>query len=70
MVELVAECSRHDVIRKLRRVVAEKIPLLSRETDFVGDHLIEIRWLDIPVMDCGGSGMVVEMIAVGEPLDE
>lgn len=70
MVDLVAESSRHDVIRKLRRVLKEKVPLLSRETDLLGARLVEIRWLDIPVMDCGGAGMVVEMIAVGEPLDE
>ena len=67
---LIAESSRTDVLRKLRRVVRDRIPLLSHETDHVGAGEMRVRWLDIPVLDCSGSGAVVEMIAVGEPLDE
>jgi PAS domain S-box-containing protein len=70
VVDLVAECSRLGVLAKLRRVINEQIPLLSHEYDYAEGKLARIRWLDIPVMDCGGSGVVVEMMAIGEPLDE
>ncbi len=68
--DLIAESSRDDVLRKLRRVLQHRIPLLSHEIDHVDGKEMRIRWLDIPVLDCGGSGIVVEMIAVGEPLDD
>ena len=70
MFALIAESSRADVLRKLRRVLRDRIPLLSHETDHVGAGEMRVRWLDIPVLDCAGSGAVVELIAVGEPLDE
>ena len=65
---LIAESSRADVMRKLRRVMRDRIPLLSQEVDHVDAGKMRIRWLDIPVLDCAGSGAVVELIAVGEPL--
>lgn len=70
VLELIAERSRDEVMRKLRRVLKHRIPLLSQEIDHVDGREMRIRWLDIPVMDCGGSDAVVEMIAVGEPIDE
>lgn len=65
---LIAASSRADVMRKLRRVMRHRIPLLGHEVDHVGGGEMRIRWLDIPVLDCAGSGAVVELIAVGEPL--
>ena len=66
----IAEGSRAGVLRKLRRVMGQRIPLLGHEIDHVAGSKMRIRWLDIPVLDCAGSGTVVEMIAVGEPLGD
>ena len=67
---LIAESSRADVLRKLRRVMRHRIPLMGHEVNHVAGGKMRIRWLDIPVIDSSGSGAVVEMIAVGEPLNE
>lgn len=65
---------KHDermaVARKLTAAIESRTPLLSIDTSVAADgRLIRVRWLDIPVIDCSGSGQVVEMIAVGEVIE-
>lgn len=58
------------VIRKIAAAIESRTPLLSIDTSVAADgRLIRVRWLDIPVIDCSGSGQVVEMIAVGEVIE-
>lgn len=58
------------VARKIAAAIEARTPLLSIDTSIAANgRPIKVRWLDIPVMDCSGSGQVVEMIAVGEVLD-
>lgn len=67
---LIAKEERLAVARKLAETVRTKAPLLSIDTSIGADgRRVKVRWLDIPVVDCAGSGLVVEIIAVGEVID-
>lgn len=59
------------VRKKLTAAVKTRSPMLSTENAVRRDgSTVRVRWLDIPLMDCSGSGTVVEMIAVGEVIEE
>lgn len=58
------------VAAKIKAAIKSRLPLLSIDSSVAADgRMIRVRWLDIPVVDCAGSGQVVEMIAVGEVID-
>ena len=67
---LISKGERRAVAEKLAGAVRTQTPLLSIDTSIAADgRRVRIRWMDIPVLDCSGSGRVVEMIGVGEVIE-
>jgi PAS domain S-box-containing protein len=67
---LIAHREIATVRKKLTAAVESRSPMLSTETAVRPDgSRVRVRWLDFPLTDCE-SGAVVEMIAIGEVIEE
>jgi PAS domain S-box-containing protein len=65
--ETTAPHFRRTAHRKLLRVMRQRIPLMGLEPSRLSDGtIVNIRWMDIPVLSCAGGNQVIEMIAIAD----